>query len=231
MANSAAIRNATTTWLSCSTAVMSVLFGTTARAEPPVGADAGLPPAAVMAAHDAAEPPSAEPTEPPGLSPPDGFDRRHRIGIQIGGTGLGQVVYRIRAVGPIHFEAGLMGADHVGNVSAGVLVGVPVANRWFPYVGVGGGAMWAFGPKTAKGCDSKASNCPTVDGSDTLVFLHLRAGVGLALGATRRHLVSLDVGGWYGPWWKRETDAAGGETKSSGTVTLPMAGLSYFFVF
>jgi hypothetical protein len=63
------------------------------------------------------------------------------------------------------------------------------------------------------------------------VFLHVRACIGLALGATRRHLLSLDVGGWRGPWWKSDTDAAGRETKSSGTVTLPMAGLSYFFVF
>jgi hypothetical protein len=125
-------------------------------------------------------------------------------------------------------RVGALGADHGANLSAGVVVGFPVANRWFPYMGFGGGTMWAFGPKKTEGCDPKMTDCPTVDGSETLLFLHLRVGVGSAFGATRRHMLSLDVGGWRGSWSKSEGDAAGNKTESSGTITLPMAGVSYF---
>src|SRR5262249_55418554 len=91
---------------------------------------------------------------------PSGFDRRHRVGVQIGGTGALQVVYRYRAAGPLHLEAGALAADHGGNLSAGFLLGAPVANRWFPYLGFGGGWLYAFGPKRPDGCDPMAMDCP-----------------------------------------------------------------------
>ncbi len=100
------------------------------------------------------------------LPAPDAFQARNQVGVQIGSTGIFQFVYRLRAFGPLHLEAGAMGADHVANFSAGVLVGVPLVRRWFPYVGFGGGVMWGFGPKTADGCDPSATMCPLVTDSD-----------------------------------------------------------------
>ncbi len=171
----------------------------------------------------------AEPSVP--APPSSGFERRHRVGGQVGGTGLLQAVYRYRAAGPLHLEVGGLAADHGANVSAGLLVGFPVANRWFPYAAFGGGLMGGFGPKPADGCDPKTTDCPIVTDRDTLAFLHLRAGIGVGLGARRRHLVSADAGGWWGTHAATRTDAAGVETHSSKGVLMPMAGLSYFFAF
>jgi hypothetical protein len=162
--------------------------------------------------------------------PASGFEGRHRVGAQLGGTGVLQAVYRYRAIGPLHLELGALGVDHAANVSAGVLVGVPIADRWFPNVGLGGGAMWAFGPRTANGCDATTTDCPTVTDSDTLRFVHARVGVGVAFGATRRHLLSADFGGWRGTHVANRTDAAGHVTQTSTTVFRPVLGLSYFFV-
>jgi len=89
--------------------------------------------------------------------------------------------------------------------------------------------MWTFGRRKADGCDPKKTDCLTVDSSETLAFLHLRVGVGCAFGGTRRHLLSLDVGGWRGTWSKNEGDPAAHHTESSGRIRLPMVGLSYFF--
>lgn len=177
------------------------------------------------------EPPLESVQVAPSEPPPNGFTRRHRVGIQVGGTGIVQVAYRYRALGPVHLEAGFMGASHFGNVSAGVLVGVPLHDRWFAYAGLGGAVMATFGRKPAEGCDARTSECPSIDGSETLLYLHVRAGVGLALDAGQRHLLSLDVGGWRGTWYKSDADASGNKTESSGAITLPMAGLSYFFGF
>ena len=113
---------------------------------------------------------------------------------------------------------------HGANVSAGAVVGRPVGNRWFPYAGFGGGFMFGGTPK----CDATKTDCPN-ERDESLPFLHARVGVGLALGAARRSLVSLDVGGWYGMHYVRETDPAGGKTEWSKRIAMPMAGLSYFF--
>jgi len=162
------------------------------------------------------------PPRPPG---PNGFDRRHRVGGQLGGTGIFQIVYRYRAAGSLHLEVGAAGI-HGANVSVGAVVGTPYANRWFPYLGFGGGFMFGGGPPN-EGCDPGAATCPHK--SDSFPFLHARVGIGVGFGATRRNLVSLDVGGWYGKHYKSETDAAGVTTESSEMIALPMAGLSYFF--
>lgn len=219
-------RGAIATFLSCAIALAVAAAGTDAAAQlayPPPPPPAHPPP-------PAAWPPPVTSSEPAPLPPPpNAFDRRHRLGVQLGGTGAFQVVYRYRAAGPLHLEVGGLGADHGVNVSAGVVVGVPVANRWFPYAGFGGGMMGAFGPKTPDGCDPKATDCPLVTDSDTLLVLHARAGVGFAFGATRRHLLSVDVGGWWGRHLASRTDAAGVETRSSARVLMPMAGLSYLF--
>ena len=145
------------------------------------------------------------------------------MGLQFGGTGILQAVYRFRVAGPVHLEAGGLGI-HGANVSAGVVVGWPVANRWFPYAGFGGGFMFGGTPK----CDPTKVDCPD-ERDESFPFLHARVGVGVALGAARRSLLSFDVGGWYGTHYVSETDAAGAKTEWSKRVAMPMAGLSYFF--
>ena len=168
------------------------------------------------------------PLRPPRPSGPSGFERRHHVGGQVGGTGIFQVVYRLRAEGPFHMEVGAFGADHGANFSTGLVIGSPVANRWFPYVGFGGGLMLAGGPTVMVQCEPPQTACSEPDGAD-FVYLHARVGIGFAFGATRRNLISFDVGGWYGKHYKSETDAAGVTTESSEMIALPMAGLSYFF--
>jgi hypothetical protein len=157
-----------------------------------------------------------------------GFAARHRLGLQIGGSAVFQVAYRYRMMGPLHVDLGLAGLPHSPvNGSLGVVAGAPADNRWFLYVGVGVGhaGIERSGMIDGRGCYGMPG-CP--NGGDYLSFLYGRAGVAVALGATRRHLVGLDVGGWYGSHRKREEDAAGVETSWSRRIVWPMAGLSYF---
>jgi hypothetical protein len=165
------------------------------------------------------------------LPAPDAFQARHQAGAQVGSTGFFQFVYRFRVLGPLHLDAGAFAVDHGGDVSAGLLVGVPVARRWFPYLGFGGGLMWAFGPKTADGCDPKTTMCPTVTDSDSLSFLYARVGLGVALGAQRQYLLSVDVGGWRGSHSAHRSDPAGVDMKTTTAVRMPMAGLSCLYAF
>jgi hypothetical protein len=174
------------------------------------------------------QPIPAYPPPPPPPPEPSGFERRHQVGAQIGGTGILQFLYRFRAGGPLHLEAGTFGAPHGLNASAGIVLGLPVANRWFPYLGFGGGFMGGGGPAPNGGCDPATTTCPEKT-ADAFPFLHARVGIGVAFGATRRHLVSLDAGGWYGKDYERWNDTAGQTVRSSKTVALPMAGLSYLF--
>jgi len=123
----------------------------------------------------------------------------------------------------------MFGADHGANLSAGVLVGQPLENHWFPYAGFGGGWMAGFTPRDlVKPCDPPPADCSQTT-SETLVYLHLRAGIGVALGTARRSLVSLDVGGWYGRHYKTGLDSVGNKIASDGPIVLPMVGLSYLF--
>jgi hypothetical protein len=165
------------------------------------------------------------PPRPPRPLGPSGFERRHQVGGQIGGTGLIQAVYRLRVAGPFHMEIGALGADHGANFSSGAVIGSPVANRWFPYLGFGGGLMLAGGPEGA--CDPMKT-CPEKNGED-FAYLHARVGIGVAFGATRRNLISLDVGGWYGRHREDWVDASNKRYTTSKMTALPMAGLSYFF--
>jgi hypothetical protein len=155
-----------------------------------------------------------------------GLAARHRLGIQVGGSAIAQVAYRYRMIGPLHVDVGLGGLPHgILNGSLGIVVGAPIDNRWFMYVGAGvghAGVYWGdelYDSECMAGC---------AKGSNELSFLYGRAGVAVAFGETRRHLLGLDVGGWYGSHRKREEDAAGMEMSSSRPIAWPMAGLSYF---
>ena len=140
------------------------------------------------------------------------------------------MVYRYRLAGPVHLEAGLFGAPHGATMSAGLVAMYP-GSRWFPYVGLGGGSAGAFGPKQDEGCDAAMMDCPLGSGSTTLSFVHARVGIGVAFDTYRKSMIALDVGGWYGRIVKRDTDAAGVETKSSRTILWPMAGVAYLHAF
>jgi hypothetical protein len=235
-------RHVTATLLSQSIAILFSLLASTGRADempPPPGAQVEVaqparavpPPSAETLSSPLPLPLPPPPPAPPRPARPLAFTQhRHYVGAQLGGTGLLQAVYRYRAVGPVHLEVGGLGADHVGNASVGVLVGVPFGDRLFPYAGFGGGWAASFGPRSPDGCSSaKASDCPGGEGSDTMLFLHLRAGIGFAVGRSNRHLLAADVGGWVGTELSSRTDALGMTTRWSTRLLTPIAGLSYFF--
>lgn len=213
------LRDAGATRLSRSILVVALsLVGATARA----GSEGASPPASQA-------PPKAPPAIPAPTPPePTGFVSRHHLGAQLGGTGIAQVVYRYRALGPIHLEVGAGGMTHAADFSVGLLVGFPVAERWFPYAGLGVGALVQFGPKPAEDCDPAYPSCVRAEQGDTVNFAHARIGVGVALDAARRQLLSLDFGGWRGTYYASRTDAFGTRTVTSSHFLLPMAGLSYF---
>jgi len=144
----------TATSLSRSIAIAIVTIGSAARAQdayPPVDYPppvAQPPPAAysplvaqppppadqpVVAQPPPPAPPSVaapvQPLRPPRPPGPNGFERRHRVGGQLGGTGIVQIVYRYRVEGPVHLEVGAAGM-HGANLSAGAVVGAPFANRF-----------------------------------------------------------------------------------------------------
>jgi hypothetical protein len=99
----------------------------------------------------------------------------------------------------------------------------------FLHGGVGGGWAASFGPKAPDGCTSpKPSDCPAGEGSDTMLFIHVRAGLGFTLGRSRRQMLAFDVGGWFGRELSSRTDSLGLKTNWSTPLRTPMAGFSYF---
>jgi hypothetical protein len=160
--------------------------------------------------------------------PSDGHERRHRVGLQAGGSSVFQVVYRYRIVGPIHLDVGGLSVPHSPvNFSLGLIVARPTATRFFPYGGFGVGHA---GIERTSGCYPDETGCPTR--GDYLFYLYARAGVGMAFDSARRHTLGLDVGGWYGTHRSRYNDGAGTQTlPSSKAILWPMAGLSYLFAF
>ena len=108
-----------------------------------------------------------------------------------------------------------MGVNHAALLSGGLVVGAPLGPALFPYLAAGGGFAEA------------ASS----SGSDRLLHWHARAGIGWALDVERRHMVSLDVGGWYGVHEEKERDTDGSWTTRSRRFAWPMAGLGYLIAF
>ncbi len=56
-------------------------------------------------------------------------------------------------------------------------------------------------------------------------------GLGVAFGDQRRHLVSVDVGGWRGNHVSHRSDPTGVDLETTTRVIMPMAGASYFYPF
>jgi hypothetical protein len=159
------------------------------------------------------------------------WERRHRLGVQVGGTGFLQMVYRYRVAGPVHLDTGLFGAPHGSNMSAGLVAMFPAGTRWLPYVGLGGGLAGEGGPKQDDSCDPAMTDCPLGKGSTVLRFVYARAGIGLAVDDARRNMLALDVGVWWGTIVGHDTTAAGVETKTSRRILWPMAGFAYLHTF
>ena len=167
---------------------------------------------------------ATEPWSPP-APPPWTLDlaqSRHQVGVQLGGSAVFQVVYRSPGLGPFHLEVGLAGLPEIGpvNGSLGTLIAFPLANRWLPYLGLGAGTL-AISNGTAS--DRAGTN-------DVFRYGSARIGLGVALGAQRRHLLSFDVGFWAGAHLVTHVDDAGNVTNVSSRFFIwPMFGLSYFY--
>ena len=122
----------------------------------------------------------------------------------------------------------MMGVTHGANFSTGIVIGAPIADRWFPYVGFGAGVMFGGYPTPKMPCDPTMGTCPVKYG-DEFPYLHARVGLGFGFGATRRQMIALDVGGWYGTHTESWNDTENQIAHVSKTITMPMAGLSYFY--
>jgi hypothetical protein len=139
-----------------------------------------------------------EPTLPPSY--------RHFVGLQVGGTSPMTLVYRYRLFQPLFLEVGGFGApEALAMFSAGVVVAFHQSDRLMVYSGVG------------------ASAC--LIGDRSLAFLHGRVGLGVKLGASRRQMLSAEVGAWSG--WHRKYEHDTGALITDERFTIPMAGLSY----
>jgi hypothetical protein len=178
-----------------------------------------------------ATPPAATPA--PVAIPAAGAARapegRHQLGLQVGGSGVVQVAYRLRVVGPLHLDVGALGLPHSPfHATIGVLAAIPVSDRWRPYLGIGAGHAGLLGRSYPAGCMPDAPGCEATETFDYINYFSGRVGVGYALGADRRHTLGIDIGAWYG--WRGESREApdGSTSRTSRRFVWPMGGVSYF---
>jgi hypothetical protein len=123
---------------------------------------------------------------------------RWLVGAQIGGTGFLQGVARLRVVGPLHLEVGglAFGPPAMMNLSAGVVVDIPITAQLVPYVGGGGGYGVMINETVDPECGAEPQ-CRIIAVADTITFGHARLGI--AYRFVDRHLrIGLDGGLWYG---------------------------------
>jgi hypothetical protein len=150
--------------------------------------------------------------------------RRSALGFQLGGTSFLQLIYRLRLSGPLLLDFGGFGfvlppGGAGANVSAGLVVDVPVRRRWSMYTGAGGAAAFLFG---ADG-----------EGAGTLAEAHIygRLGFAVRLGAEHLDQVGIDGGVWYGAKSRDERRTTEEnitiETHDSSRLFWPMAGVFY----
>jgi hypothetical protein len=157
------------------------------------------------------------------------LDARHRVGWQLGGSAIFQVVYRLRLLGHSYLEVGAGGLPEGAllNASAGLVVAFSTGTRWYPYAAGGVGGAGAAGP-TPVTCDGGASTgCPW--SSDGVAFGYVRAGAGAELG--RHASLELDLGAWGGARTHTADDGKGMKTSSSRRFVWPMAGVACIYSF
>jgi len=146
------------------------------------------------------------------------FNRRHYFGVQLGGTGVIQWAYRVRAVDRLHVDLGFFGLNGFFDGSAGLLYDVWLGSRTALYFGAGGGAAGGVGEGDP--CE-EGTECTD---STILTFGYLRAGFAVRTGAHHRDVLGFDVGLWRGT--KTES---GPSVEYRSNFTWPMAGFSYHY--
>jgi hypothetical protein len=169
--------------------------------------------------------PDRDPAAQPDPDAPRSLTARHRFGVQVGGSGIFQVVYRLRALGPVHLDVGAFGAPHGIGGSGGLVADLIRRERWTLYVGGGIGAGAIIGSVPVDGCDASRTDCERMSSAFEAAYGHARAGVAIHFGARRRHSLGLDLGVWHGVHRDRED----GEVTERDAFTIPMAGASYLF--
>jgi hypothetical protein len=98
------------------------------------------------------------------------------------------------------------------NFSLGLLVAVPVSQRWSLYAGGGGGGAFAILGENDNGASSAA-----------LGYYHGRVGAAVRLGVEQRDQLGIDGGFWRGQYTHDD-----GEHSDRHAFLLPVAGLSWF---
>jgi hypothetical protein len=174
------------------------------------------------------------PDTPPALAQPSAEPReidvdslRHRIGVQIGGSSYFQVAYRYRLFGGVFLDTGLFILNAGGDGSVGAVADVPIVKPFSVYAGAGVGFAIAVGATTPKGCDSKTTDCPLVNGSYGGTYVYVRLGTAVRFGRGSRHIVGVDGGLWRG-WREEEIDR---QVTSRSEYVSPMVGVSYHYAF
>ena len=150
--------------------------------------------------------------------------RRSAFGFQLGGTSFFQLIYRLRLSGPLLLDLGGFGfvlppGGAGANVSAGLVVDVPLGRRWSIYTGAGGAAAFLFaGDGEGTGTSSEA-------------HLYGRLGFAVRLGPEHRDQLGIDGGVWYGVKRsddeRRPEDNVTTETHERSRLLWPMAGVFY----
>jgi hypothetical protein len=117
--------------------------------------------------------------------------RRHYLGVEVGGTGFLQVMYRFRPVGPLLLEGGLMavGLNGAGifQGSAGLLLDIPIEGRVSVLTGAGVTGVGVLGGEG----DSGAAY-------ETWGYGYARAGLGFRVGLEQADQLGLEVAFWRG---------------------------------
>jgi len=172
----------------------------------------------------------AQPPMPPspaveGKTPESNPGRRHFIAMELGGAAFVQGVYRFRALGPLHLEIGAFGAPHFLSGSLGTTLGTLIHQRWFPHLGVGVGA--AGGATPPDECAAGTSPCSA--GTTDTIYRYARAGLGVAFGAERRHMIAIELAAWRGREEKTVTAIGGSMTSTSRSISWYLPGVAYQF--
>jgi hypothetical protein len=150
---------------------------------------------------------------------------RHQVGVQLGGSGPLQLIYRVRAVGPLSVEAGLFGAPPWAMASAGLVAETPQLGRWSLYAGAGAGAIVVAAEHRCGPADPQ-----TCTDSGSWRYLHARAGVAVVIHeptGAGAHRIAADIGYWRGT----ARDHAAGRMSVDRPFAIPMVGLSYLIGF
>jgi len=133
-------------------------------------------------------------------------------GVQLGGPGVFEVVYRPRVFGPVLLELGAFayaGGGMLVNASVGALLELAEGQRLTPYVAAGVGAAALCGESEAGlGCAG-------------LVFVQARVGLGVDVGPEPANLLTFDVGGWLG--------GISSDERGLRPFGIPMLGVGYYW--